>query len=109
MSLIRILVFAALAVLVYSVLRKATLSMRGGNPTAPDERLGRLEPCAQCGVYVDKHEAMHRRVGGEAKLFCSDRCVLEAKADLKTGKEHQEEKEEHEAEPEEKHSGSGPS
>ena len=88
MNFFRILVFSALALLAYSLLRKATLAMRSGKPAAEDDRLGQLEPCARCGVYVDSKEAITRRVEGESLLYCSDRCVQEAEADRKSAANH---------------------
>ena len=83
MGLIRILIFALVALLAYTVYKRITHNPRHReNPEDPDERLGRLEQDPQCGLYVDISEAVKKK-GPEGDLyFCSKDC---AKAYLEGG------------------------
>lgn len=76
MGLIRILMFAGIALLVYMVYKRHIKpSSRGGEDTMEDERLGRLVQDPQCLVYVDSKEAVRRKVPDGELFFCSKTCA----------------------------------
>jgi YHS domain-containing protein len=78
MGLIRILILAVVAVLVYTLYKKYISGpSRSGGPTEPDERLGRLVQDPQCQVYVDSKDAVRRKVKGGDLFFCSEKCADE--------------------------------
>lgn len=67
----RILVWLALAVLVYLALRKQALRSRQSREQGPDVKQGSGEamlPCAVCSVFIPESEAIVRH--GQA--FCCD-------------------------------------
>jgi hypothetical protein len=77
MGLIRIMMFAMLALAVY-LLFKRTLA-RPGRPLrqdpSRDERLGRLVQDPNCGIYVDSDDAVRRKVPDGELFFCSKSCA----------------------------------
>lgn len=84
MGLIRILLYAAAAMLAYLLYKRITAGPGGRrreNPFADDERIGRLEQDPVCGVYVDSGEALRRKdKAGEPVYFCSKECADAYKA-----------------------------
>lgn len=76
MGLIRYLVIAGVALLVYLLFRRLVLQpMRERTHEKEDERLGRLVQDPQCEVYVDNREAVRRKVPGGELFFCSETCA----------------------------------
>jgi YHS domain-containing protein len=76
MGLIRLLMFALVALAAYLLFRRVF----SGRPSvdagpAEDERLGRLVQDPQCGVYVDSKEAIRRNVPDGELFFCSKACA----------------------------------
>ena len=84
MGLIRILLYAAAAMLAYLLYKRITAGpgrCRREDPFADDERIGRLEQDPVCGVYVDSGEALRRKdKQGVAVYFCSKECADAFKA-----------------------------
>lgn len=84
MGLIRILLYAAAAMLAYLLYKRITAGpgrRRGEDPFADDERIGRLEQDPVCGVYVDSGEALRRKdKDGLPVYFCSKACADAFKA-----------------------------
>jgi len=76
MGLIRILMFALVALAAYLLFKRFLGSVQrpGGDPDA-DERLGRLVQDPQCGIYVDSKEAVRRKVPDGELFFCSKDCA----------------------------------
>jgi YHS domain-containing protein len=84
MGLIRLLIFAILGILAYTLYKRMTgPSFRPVEGRNEDERLGRLVQDPNCHVYVDSHEAVQRTVPDGVLFFCSERC---AKAYLEESK-----------------------
>ena len=76
MGLIRVLIFALVAVIAYLMFHRLfTPRHRGPAPSEDDERLGRLVQDPQCGVYVDAREAVSRKVPDGLLFFCSKACA----------------------------------
>lgn len=79
MGLIRVLMFALVAVLAYLLFRRVFGGVGGGahreSPEHGDERLGRLVQDPQCGIYVDSKEAVRRKVPDGELFFCSKDCA----------------------------------
>jgi len=77
MGLIRLLMFAVVGLLAYTIYKRVL----GGPSRTPvnmdDERLGRLVQDPQCLVYVDSQDAVHRKVKGGDLFFCSKKCAEE--------------------------------
>jgi YHS domain-containing protein len=76
-GLIRLLLFAAMALAAYLLVRRVL-----GAPSRPlrddhmhDERLGRLVQDPNCGVYVDSKEAVRRKAPDGDLFFCSQSCA----------------------------------
>ncbi len=84
MGLIRILLYAAAAMLAYLLYKRITAGPGGRrreDPFAKDERMGRLEQDPVCGVYVDSGDALRRKSSaGELVYFCSKDCADAYKA-----------------------------
>jgi len=78
MGLIRIVILAVVAMLVYSLYKRIIAGpSRGAAESPQDERLGRLVQDPQCLVYVDSKDAVHRKVRGGDLFFCSEKCAEE--------------------------------
>lgn len=76
MGLMRVLMMALAAVVILALAKRFMPSMRNKeDPTAADERLGRLIQDPECGVYVDGKEAIQRDVPGGELYFCSKKCA----------------------------------
>ncbi len=78
MGLIRLVIIAAIAMVVYTFYKKLIAGpSRGSAKPEEDERLGRLVQDPQCQVYVDSKDAVHRKVKGGELFFCSEKCADE--------------------------------
>ena len=78
MGLIRILMFALAGLLAYTLFKRLLSgSSRREVPMDDDDRIGRLVQDPQCQVYVDRGEAISRKVRGEFHYFCSRKCADE--------------------------------
>ena len=76
MGLIRFLMFAAVALLVYVIYKRVVAApLRARREREEDERLARLVQDPNCGVYVDSAEAVRRKVPGGELFFCSKACA----------------------------------
>jgi len=76
MGLIRILMFAGIALLAVLIFKRLTgSSRREVGDSMEDERLGRLVQDPQCLVYVDSKEAVRRKVPDGELFFCSEACA----------------------------------
>ena len=76
MSLIRFLMFAAVALLAYVIYKRVVAGpLRAYREREEDERLARLVQDPNCGVYVDSAEAVRRKVPGGELFFCSKACA----------------------------------
>ena len=77
MGLIRILMFAMVALAAYLLFRRVL--ERPSRPSREDythdERLGRLVQDPNCGIYVDSKEAVRRKVPDGELFFCSKSCA----------------------------------
>ena len=73
MGIFRILIYALVGYLAYMIYKRvlATPSRRPVD-LGEDERIGRLVQDPQCAIYVDRKEALRRKVGGEDVFFCKD-------------------------------------
>ncbi len=86
MGLIRILIIAAVAALVYALYKKMIAGpSRGAPEPEEDERLGRLVQDPNCGVYVDGKDAVQRKAPGGDLFFCSKKCADEFMSQAQTG------------------------
>lgn len=75
--LLRLIIFAAVAFFAYLLLRR-TLAGLGGRAAPRAEREHEVPQLVQdpnCGVYVDRAEAVRRDVPGGVLFFCSARCA----------------------------------
>ncbi len=78
MGLIRIVIIAVIAMVVYTFYKKMIAGPgRGSAKPEVDERLGRLVQDPQCQVYVDSKDAVQRKVKGGDLFFCSEKCAEE--------------------------------
>ncbi len=78
MGLIRIVIIAVIAMVVYTFYKKMIAGPgRGSAKPEADERLGRLVQDPQCQVYVDSKDAVQRKVKGGDLFFCSEKCAEE--------------------------------
>lgn len=76
MGLIRMFMFAGIALLAYMIFKRLISSGRPGREDPmEDERLGRLVQDPQCQVYVDSKEAVRRKVPDGELFFCSTTCA----------------------------------
>jgi YHS domain-containing protein len=76
MGLIRFLIFAGVALLVYVIFKRVIAApLRARQEREEDERLARLVQDPQCGVYVDSADAVRRKVPGGQLFFCSKACA----------------------------------
>jgi YHS domain-containing protein len=76
MGLIRFLIFAGVALLVYLIFKRVIAApLRARQEREEDERLARLVQDPQCGVYVDSADAVRRKVPGGQLFFCSKACA----------------------------------
>ena len=76
MGLIRFLMFAGVALLVFLIYRRFVAGpLRSHFDHKEDERLGRLVQDPNCGVYVDSRDAVRRKVRGGDLYFCSRACA----------------------------------
>lgn len=84
MGLIRILLYAAAAMLAFLLYKRISAGPHRGrreDPSADDERIGRLEQDPVCGVYVDSGEALRGKdKQGLPVYFCSKACADAYKA-----------------------------
>lgn len=86
MGLIRIVIIAAVAALVYALYKKMIGGpSRGKVEPEEDERLGRLVQDPNCGVYVDGKDAVVRKAAGGDLFFCSQKCADEYMNQAETG------------------------
>ncbi len=70
----RLLILAALAFVLYKVL-KGILRVAGGQAPPRREEVDDMIQDPQCGTYVPSREAVRRRVRGEDVYFCSEECA----------------------------------
>ena len=76
MGLIRILMFAAAALLAFVIFKRMVVGpLEARRAQQEDERLARLVQDPQCGVYVDSADAVRRKVPGGELFFCSKACA----------------------------------
>lgn len=77
--LLRLIIFAAVAFFAYLLLRRALPGLSGGAAPRPEggREVPQLVQDPNCGVYVDRAEAVRRDVPGGALFFCSTRCAEE--------------------------------
>ncbi len=86
MGLIRVLIIALVAALVYTLYKKMISGpTRGASESQEDERLGRLVQEPNCNVYVDSKDAVHRKAPGGDLFFCSEKCAEEYMSQAQTG------------------------
>jgi YHS domain-containing protein len=75
--IVRLLIWAVLGYLLYTVIKTATASLRAPRQTPPPERSRRgetMERDPQCGTYVPRGDAVPAMVRGTELWFCSTRC-----------------------------------
>ena len=73
--MIRILIYAILAYLLFRVIRGLFPKSRH---IGKGERGGVIDEMVQdpqCGTYIPKRDAVNRVIGGEDLFFCSKRCA----------------------------------
>jgi len=79
MGLIRLLIFAAVAFLVYSLFKRITGGVRSTvqrkRPARGTPLEGSLVQDPNCHVYVDSKDAVTRQVRGGTLFFCSEACA----------------------------------
>jgi uncharacterized protein len=64
----KLLLFFAVAVVVYLVLRSLNRSHHARESNPPEARIEQMVPCAHCGVNLPRSEALESR----GRFYCSD-------------------------------------
>ena len=76
MGIIRILIYVLAGYVAYLIYKRVTTGPSRGHVTfGEDERIGRLVLDPQCETYVDRNEALRRRVDGQDVYFCGKECA----------------------------------
>jgi hypothetical protein len=77
MGLMRLLIYAVLGFVVYTLFRRMTSQRteRAVPQPDPDEKVARLTQCPNCLVYVDMQAAVRKRAGQGELFFCSETCA----------------------------------
>lgn len=74
---IRLIIWALLGFLLYTVIKAAAQSFRSPRQTSPPEKSRggeTMERDPQCGTFVPRGDAVAATVRGEQHWFCSTRC-----------------------------------
>ncbi|MBI3991963.1 MAG: hypothetical protein HY342_01710 [Candidatus Lambdaproteobacteria bacterium] len=76
MGIFRFLIYALVGYLAY-LFYKRVMAAPSKRPVdfGEDSRIGRLVQDPQCELYVDRNEAVRRKVGGQDVYFCSKECA----------------------------------
>jgi hypothetical protein len=79
MSLMRLLIYAVVGFVVYTLFRRmmGQRTERAVPQSDPDEKVARLTQCPNCQVYVDMQAAVRKRAGQGELFFCSEPCAKE--------------------------------
>jgi YHS domain-containing protein len=86
LGLMRLLIFALVAVAIFLAVRTLLRALASGGARRERERLGgEMAQDPICGTYVPKAGAVRRDRGGETRYFCSAAC---ADADAPTSPNH---------------------
>lgn len=78
--IVRLVLTAILLFLVYTFIN-ALLRLLFGRTTTEERDAGddQMVPCAACGTYVPKREAVRKKKRGQELFFCDDKCLKEYK------------------------------
>ncbi|BCR03349.1 hypothetical protein DESUT3_04180 [Desulfuromonas versatilis] len=75
--MIRLLIFALLCFLIYTLYTAVIRSLSGKGGTLPGEKTRRGEDMVQdpqCGTYLPRSDALEKSVNGTRHFFCSKEC-----------------------------------
>lgn len=75
--LIRVIIWAVLGFLIYTVIKAAARSLRAPRQTPPPEKSRggeMMERDPQCGTFVPRGDAIVTTIRGKEHWFCSTRC-----------------------------------
>jgi YHS domain-containing protein len=75
--MIKLLIFALLGFLAYTLYTLLRRSLGGGTSSIPPEKTRQGEEMVRdphCGTYLPKGEALEKIIDGERHYFCSTRC-----------------------------------
>lgn len=75
--MVRLLIFALLCFLVYTLYTAVTRSLSGRGAAPPPEKTRRGEEMVQdpqCGTYLPRGDALEKTVRGTRHYFCSEKC-----------------------------------
>ena len=75
MGLFRILFYVVAGYLAYIIFKRVTKPDPRRTVSMEDERIGRLVQDPNCEMYVDRNEALRRKIGGNEMFFCSKECA----------------------------------
>jgi YHS domain-containing protein len=75
--LVRLVLFLVVGFFAYLLLRRtlAGLTARVAPRGRPETEVAQLVQDPHCGVYVDRAEAIRRKVPGGVLFFCSEKCA----------------------------------
>ncbi len=73
--LIRLIIWALLGCIVYTIVKAAVQAFRAPAPPPEKSRGGEtMERDPQCGMFVPRSDAVSASIGGRQHWFCSTRC-----------------------------------
>jgi len=74
--LVRLALWGIVLFFAYLLFRRTVSSVRHSAPrSAPLDPVSQLVQDPHCGIYVDRMEAVQRKVPGGTLFFCSEKCA----------------------------------